>query len=309
MKINYPILAAVLLGAASISFAQARSGAASDIRKVDFKNFNYGALCPGTHKFLAPTGKRLVLRNGHQEHGDNSNYADLGPVTYVDFDRDRRDEAFVIVKGQTSGSSGGYLSAYVFAYKNGRARQIWSKCEESSTAELKGRQVVFASPQWLKNDAHCCFSYISTGTYGWKGSGISLLLTRRQKSSETGSSSETETIEQLAARVSKAFMSRDLRALDATKPYGAQVGLVVEHSLGAKSETKKFKRLKDAGLWLMKRRKDANLNAGELESCKNSVCAYVIEGLLHNNLYLKKITYGLTNGRPYLKSIHFLDGD
>jgi hypothetical protein len=32
-------------------------------------------------------------------------------------------------------------------------------------------------------------------------------------------------------------------------------------------------------------------------------------GINHNNLYLKRITYGVSNGCPYLKTIYILDGD
>src|SRR3954468_12437308 len=87
------------------SAQQATAGAASEVRKVDFKNFNYGAVCAGYHKFL-PTDpdQRLVLHNGHVSF-DELNYADLGSVKYVDFDGDGEEEAFVLINGQTSGSS------------------------------------------------------------------------------------------------------------------------------------------------------------------------------------------------------------
>jgi hypothetical protein len=44
--------------------------------------------------------------------------------------------------------------------------------------------------------------------------------------------------------------------------------------------------------------------------CAKGVCTYNFDGgILHNNLYLKKITYGMRGGCPYLKSIYLLDGD
>lgn len=155
---------------------------ASEIRKVDFRNFNYGALCAGEHKFLAVPEGNLVLSKGHQQQGDEMNYADLGSVKYVDFDGDGKEEAFVVIKGQTSGSSNRYLAAYVFAYQNGSAKQIWTQCEESSVAVLKGRSILFSRPEWVGDDAHCCFSYIATETYGWKDSKIALISTKRKKS-------------------------------------------------------------------------------------------------------------------------------
>jgi hypothetical protein len=162
--------------------AAGASPATSDIRKVDFKNFDYGALCAGEHKFLAVPEDKLVLSNGHQQHGDEMNYADLGSVKYVDFDGDGKEEAFVTINGQTAGSSNKYLAAYVFAYQDSAAKQIWSQCEESSVAVLKGRSIVFTRPEWVGDDAHCCFSYVKTDTYGWKGSEIALISSTRKKS-------------------------------------------------------------------------------------------------------------------------------
>lgn len=176
--IRYPnglMLKDILTGAA------AESKTAAGIRQVDFKNFDYGALCEGEHKFLPVPEGNLVLSKGHQQQGDELNYADLGSVKYVDFDGDGTEEAFVIINGQTSGSSNQYLAAYVFAYKDGAARRIWSQCEENSLAVLRGRTIIFTRPEWVGDDAHCCFSYIATDTYGWKGSDIALLSTKRKK--------------------------------------------------------------------------------------------------------------------------------
>jgi hypothetical protein len=159
------------------------SQAASEIRKVDFQNFDYGTLCAGEHKFLALEGK-LVLSRGHQQQGDELNYADLGSVEYVDFDGDGKEEAFVVIKGQTAGSSNGYLAAYVFADRGGSAKQIWTQCEENSVAVLQGRSILFTRPEWVGDDAHCCFSYQTTDTYGWKGSEIALISTKRKMSED-----------------------------------------------------------------------------------------------------------------------------
>ena len=155
----------------------------SDIRKVDFKNFNYGPVCPGKHEFLPiKPSDRLVLRRGHVELGDELNNADLGSVKYLDFDGDGKEEAFGIINGQTSGSSNKFLGAYGFAFRNGAARQIWSRCEEGSAAELKGRSIFFTHPEWVGNDAHCCPSYFTTDVYRWNGSRIARISRKRKKS-------------------------------------------------------------------------------------------------------------------------------
>ena len=258
---------------------------------------------------MAVSVKRLILLNGHAEQGDSSNFTDLGAVNYVDFNRDGKDEAFVVINGQTSGSSNGYVAAYVFAYQNGRAKQIWSKCEESSSSELKGRSIVFISPEWRKNDAHCCFSLISTGTYGWKGSKIALLSLTHKKAGDEHPADAEMTIEQLAAKVSDGFTSRSMGSLDAGRHYVGSMIVRVEHSLGNRPETRRFTTFKAAGAWLMRNRREANLVAGDLTLCKRGICTYADRGMLHNTLYLQKITYGLAKGRPYIKAIYFIDGD
>jgi len=141
----------------------------SDIRKVDFKNFRYG-------------GDNLILRNGHQKYGEGEmDYVDLSSVKYVDFDGDGKEEAFVVLDGSTSGSSGSYLDVFVFAYRNGSAQQIWRKTNERSSAILKGRLILFTYPEYVGDDAHCCPSYATTDTYGWKGSGISQISKKRKR--------------------------------------------------------------------------------------------------------------------------------
>ncbi|MEO7538526.1 MAG: hypothetical protein ABIV21_00730 [Pyrinomonadaceae bacterium] len=177
MKFRQLALIPLVFAFATIGLSQSTPS----IRKVDFKNFNYGSLCSGPHTFFSPPAENLVLKAGHQDHGDEMNYADLRSVRYVDLNGDGRDEAFVVVHGQTAGSSNDYVVAYVFNYERGRARQVWTLCEENSTAELKGKALIFTSPEWLKNDAHCCFSHVATRTYAWKGKGLTLISTKRKK--------------------------------------------------------------------------------------------------------------------------------
>ncbi|MGZ5483230.1 MAG: hypothetical protein ACXWID_14740, partial [Pyrinomonadaceae bacterium] len=47
-----------------------------------------------------------------------------------------------------------------------------------------------------------------------------------------------------------------------------------------------------------------------VEKCARGVCTYNLEGgINHRSLYLRKITYGIRNGCPYIKTIYLLDGD
>ncbi|MBC7900507.1 MAG: hypothetical protein H7070_10705 [Saprospiraceae bacterium] len=144
----------------------------SNIRHVDFKNFNVG-WCGGD----------LFLRNGHAKYGDSDyDTADLKPVKYVDFNGDGKEEAFVSVDWTTSGSSGGGMNAYVFMLQNGTPVEIWSKCNERSGFVLRGKSIFYNYPEYLGDDAHCCPTFMTTDTYTWKGSDIVRIAKKRKRS-------------------------------------------------------------------------------------------------------------------------------
>ena len=304
MKINCLTLAAAVLTFASVTFAQS-----SGIRKVDFKNFNYVNFCIGNHPFLALDAKTVRLRNGHAEQGDSSNFTDLGAVEYVDMNGDGTEEAYVLIKGQTSGSSNGYVAAYVFGYQRDRARPLWSKCEENSESELKGRTIIFTSPEWRKNDAHCCFSYVQTGTYGFKGGKVALLSLTHKKTGDDRPAKVEPTIEELATSLAKAFTSQTLGSLDSGQAHVGPIMVTIEHSLGGRSNKRSFSSFKHLSAWLMRGRREANLVADAVKSCKSGTCTYTDAGMLHNSLYLRRMTYGTAKGRPYIKTVYFVDGD
>jgi hypothetical protein len=179
MKFRSTLVLILIFTSASVALAQKQG-----IRKVDFKNYDYGTLCGGPHKFLALTGDTLVLKNGRADQGDEMNYTDLESVKYIDLDGDGREEAFIVINGQTSGSSGGYVAAYVFGYKNGTAKQLWTKCEENSTADLKGRTIAFTSPEWVGGDAHCCFRFIKTETFTMRRGKFVVIKTSRKRTDQ-----------------------------------------------------------------------------------------------------------------------------
>jgi hypothetical protein len=173
----------VLLCSTGFVFAQRENGSlkpkiikpGTGIRRIDFKNFNYGTggeYCIGN----------LVLRKGRTQYGDSEyETAELTSVKYVDFDGDGNEEAFVVIDWSTSGSAGGGIEAYVFKYQNGAARRIWAKCNERSSAVLKGRSILFMYPEYVGNDAHCCPTYSATDTYAWKGSGLARISKTRKR--------------------------------------------------------------------------------------------------------------------------------
>jgi hypothetical protein len=136
-------------------------------------------------------------------------------------------------------------------------------------------------------------------------------------SAQAQSSSKTETIGQLAAALSEAFTARNLGSLDAGRRSVGKVKIVIEHSLGGDDskdnfETKSFKTLAEAEKWLSSREVNPgqpNRNPSQVLTCRKGFCNYFENGILHNNLYLRKIAYGYINGRPYIKTIFLLDGD
>ncbi len=119
-----------------------------------------------------------------------------------------------------------------------------------------------------------------------------------------------ESVEMLSLRVTNAFKAKTFGTLDPGKPYVGRVKFVVEHSLTDKSESKSFSSMKLAGDWLFRGRKDVGVNVGNLQRCDNGTCSFTVNGMLHNNLYIKKMTYGYdSKGRPYVKAVHFVDGN
>ena len=117
-----------------------------------------------------------------------------------------------------------------------------------------------------------------------------------------------ETVQKFSGRVRQAFLARDLARLDAGK-IGGSIRLSVEHSIADGTDVKSFTNFKQAGKWLMRGRVDSNLVAKGNIRCRVTTCSLTSKGLLHNSLYLRKITYGYVKGRPYVRAIHFVDGD
>jgi hypothetical protein len=124
-------------------------------------------------------------------------------------------------------------------------------------------------------------------------------------------------VKDLAKAIAEAYESKTLSSLDAQKPYLGRVRIVIENSLGEPDDKgrfviKSFTSLKKAEAWLKSREHDA-MPAREsrpLVRCTKGVCTFNFDGgILHNHLYLKKISYGTRSGCPYIKTIYLLDGD
>ena len=132
---------------------------------------------------------------------------------------------------------------------------------------------------------------------------------RRVGPARAHASIQTQVAEELAKTVADAFAEGELGRLDAGRPYLGTVRIRVEHSITGEIVTRSFRTLAAAEQWLNRGNQDSPRNSGTLRRCRRGVCAFEQEGMLHNNLYLQRITYGLRRGRAYVKAIHVIDGD
>ena len=123
---------------------------------------------------------------------------------------------------------------------------------------------------------------------------------------------ETQSVEQLAKTVAEAWSEGKLSGLDARRTYLGTVRVVVEDMCGepARVRRKTFRTLAQVDRWFKgsERADGPGRNIGTLKDCNKGVCTFEPEGVTHNNLYLKKITYGMSKGKPYIKAIYIDDG-
>lgn len=126
-----------------------------------------------------------------------------------------------------------------------------------------------------------------------------------------------QSIEDLEKALAESFAQKTMGKLDADRPYLSTIRIVIEHSLADDTDPQRFKVLKFASFaraekWFKSREIDGmpGRNTRPVIKCAKGVCSYNSEGgILHNNLYLTKITYGMRGGCPYIKTIYLLDGD
>ncbi len=124
-------------------------------------------------------------------------------------------------------------------------------------------------------------------------------------------------VEDLVRAVAEGFETKTMRTLDAQKPYVGRVRIVIEHSLAPDDDKdrfviRSFTSLARAERWLKSREHEEmpGRDTKPLARCAKGVCTYNFDGgIVHNTLYLKKITYGSRGGCPYIKTIYLLDGD
>jgi hypothetical protein len=148
-------------------------------------------------------------------------------------------------------------------------------------------------------------------------SALALILVALSITVRAQSPCKKRPVADLAKQIAEAYERKTLGALDGEKPYLRTVRIVIENSLGEPDDKgrfviKSFTSLKKAEAWLKSREHD-EMPAREsrpLKRCAKGICTYDFDGgILHNHLYLQKISYGMRTGCPYIKTIYLLDGD
>lgn len=206
-----------------------------------------------------------------------------------------RTQSVILYVGEETGD----YAAYCFATNSAAGRAILKVCKNGDQCEFTGK-VDYNGPACKPPGLEADLS----------SSGRILTIKSVKRLPRKTNTARKLTIEDLAAKFSEAFESRTLASLDAETPYPISVTVVIEHSISGRKESKRFKTLKAAERWFTRNRKEANFVSKPFQKCARGVCTFDFDsGLLHNTLYLQKINYSVVKGRPYLKTIYFLDGD
>ena len=166
------VLAATILAAVS----------AAGIRTVDFNNFTYPA------DLLNGSGARgtLTLRNGTFAFEDKANYVKVEcghrKVVYGDLTGDGQDEAVVTLWCSTGGT-GFFTEAYVYAMQNGHAKLLTSLAG-GDRGDQGIYRVSIANQQLMivrgdVTEGVCCPDRFTETAYKWNGKSFVVQGVRR----------------------------------------------------------------------------------------------------------------------------------
>jgi len=134
--------------------------------------------------------------------------------------------------------------------------------------------------------------------------------------SATVAQSQRNSIEQIQAAVAESYKAKTLSQLDGRRLVNGSLLVVIEHSLSegkGQYVRRKFKTLGQLDAWLKKHEREDGAPFRQLmplKQCAQGRCSYNFDGgILHNQLYLHDLYYGVRKGRLYILKLHLLDGD
>lgn len=170
--------ALALAGVVDVSAAPAKTGVAKAIRKVDFRNFAYGGI---------EEGRLIKVVNGEYSQDDENGllFVNVGDVDHGDIDGDGVEEA-VVTLGFSTGGSGFFTDARVFAMRAGKPVQVAS-LGEGDRADGGIDDVVIINGvlrvERFGNDGtgSCCPSLLERGTWKLRTTGGKAVLVATAK--------------------------------------------------------------------------------------------------------------------------------
>jgi hypothetical protein len=154
------------------SLRQPSETASGDIRRVDFRNFTYPALCAGEGE--AAGG--LPVRDGEYSRIGSADplYFSVASVSYGDLTGDGQAEAAVATDCNTGGT-GQFSEGLVFSMRDGRAALI-ARLEVGDRAyggiaglKIEDGQLVVERYATDEGGPYCCPRYIDTTRLRWDG--------------------------------------------------------------------------------------------------------------------------------------------
>lgn len=122
MKIKWSVLTALVLVITSVSVAESKTRAASQIRKIDFLNYSYqsSAVCSED----AGIPKTVKVSNGTFKDGDKFYITAKDEIGYGDVNGDGIEDAVVQIRcGSTAGTFRAF-EIHAYTFKNGRVKLL-----------------------------------------------------------------------------------------------------------------------------------------------------------------------------------------
>lgn len=124
-------------------------------------------------------------------------------------------------------------------------------------------------------------------------------------------------IERVVAQIVEAYNAENLGRLDDERLVRGSVRIVIVFMYSSQDEPPdevgRFRSFGAAQRWLQKRNQRYSTSFGRAQTftgCSKGVCGFEqLSGILHNQLYLSEIRYGYRKGRPFIKTIYFLNSD